>query len=401
MASSVEVGVHDPSGNRLFSTVAVIASCVGFVVIGALQSLYGPAIPVFIDGFGVSISGAGLTLSLHFIGALAGVLVFNRLHGRIGNRWLLGLSYALMAVGCLVFALTADWVVALSGAFVIGLGFGGIDYGLNQLFAIGFGVRSTAMLNVLNAHFGVGAVAGPALLGWLGPERYPWVFGAFGVLSLLLILTLTGVRQDRSGPTEPTHTAAGGRRALSIVGAFILVYVLHVAIETGVGGWEPTHLEALGYTTAAAATATSVYWLSLTIGRFLVAPLSLRVSAPRIVIGSCVGMAVCLVLATIPALTPYAYVGVGLFIAPIFPTALPWLNRSVPTIKSAGAYVIAASMIGGVAFPPLLGKAIEFSGVRAVPLLLFVFAVTCVVASLWLARRTRPTTEKPVSYDAP
>ena len=81
-------------------------------------------------------------------------------------------------------------------------------------------------------------------------------------------------------------------------------------------------------------------------------------------------MTVCLLLASVPGLAPYAYAGVGLFIAPIFPTGLPWLNRAAPRARRAGALVIAASMIGGVAAGPALGKAIEWSGVRAVPLLL-------------------------------
>ena len=48
--------------------------------------------------------------------------------------------------------------------------------------------------------------------------------------------------------------------------------------------------------------------------------------------------------------------------------------------------VIAASMLGGVAFPPLLGRAIEQTNVRAVPVILFVLALTCVVTSLALRR---------------
>lgn len=389
MKSTAKVPTSPPIQPRPFSTIAIAASCVGFVVIGALQALYGPAIPTFREKFSVSLSGAGLTLSAHFIGALVGVLVFHRLHGRIGNRLLLGASYALMAVGCGIFAVAPTWPLALAGASVIGLGFGGIDYGLNQLFSVGFGRRSTAMLNLLNAHFGVGAVAGPALIGWLGPRNYPWIFGVLAVVSLLLLLTLTGVHQNRPEPAPADQTASSGRRAWTLICAFVVIYVLHVAIETGVGGWEPTHLTVLGYGVAAAATATSAYWLALTIGRFLVVPLTLRVSGPSIVIGSCVGMAGCLALAAVPGLAPYAYVGVGLFIAPIFPTALPWLNRAVPTVSGAGAYVIAASMIGGVAFPPLLGAAIERSGVRAVPLLLLGLAAVCVVLSVQLARTTR------------
>lgn len=173
---------------------------------------------------------------------------------------------------------------------------------------------------------------------------------------------------------------------LPIIAVFIGVYVLHVAIETGVGGWEPTHLEAVGYGAATAATATSAYWAAMTIGRFVAAPISLRWSAPSILLVCCVGMAGFLLLATVPALAPYAYFGVGLMIAPIFPTCLPWLNRAVPGVGAAGAYVIAASMIGGVAFPPLLGAVIDTMEVKTVPLLLFLLAVICGVLSLWLRR---------------
>lgn len=389
MSSSTRAASGDPVKPPFFSIAAIAASCVGFVVIGALQALYGPTIPTFLEKFEISTSMAGFALSAHFVGALAGVLVFHRLRGRVGNRSLLGGSYGLMATASLLFAIASNWTLALLAAFVIGLGFGGIDYGLNQLFSIGFGRRSAAMLNLLNAHFGIGAVAGPAFIGWLGPQNYPWIFGGLGLVSALLMFSLGGVRQDESVRSTHEHAAAGGRRALVLVVSFVMIYVFHVAVETGVGGWEPTHLEVIGYSVTAAATLTSMYWLSMTVGRFLVMPLSLRFSAQSIVIVSCAGMAVCLLLATIPVLTPYAYIGVGLFIAPIFPTALPWLNRTVPAISGAGAYVIAASMIGGVAFPPLLGKAIELSHIRIVPLLLFGLAVICLLISVWLARTTR------------
>ncbi|QLE75843.1 MFS transporter [Streptomyces rectiverticillatus] len=378
----------------MFTPAAVAASCAGFVLIGALQSLYGPAIPALREEFGLSPSAAGLGLSAHFVGGVSGVLLFNRVHGRTGNRVLLGSSYALMALGSAAFAFAPLWPVALVAALVTGLGFGGIDYGLNQLFAVGFGRRSTAMLNVLNAHFGIGAVAGPALIGLLGPDRYPVVFLAFAALAASLVLFLKGVG-DKDPAGAATRTGgppqAPGRpgRAVLLLGAFVLLYVVHVGVEAGVGGWEPTHLETVGYGTATAASATSVYWLMLTAGRFLVVPLAVRLTEPVIVVVSCAGMTVCAAAAALPGLAPYAYAGVGLFIAPIFPTALPWLHRTVPTARRAAAYVIAASMVGGVAAGPALGRAIELSGVRAVPLVLCGMTVVCVLTALGLARATR------------
>lgn len=405
---------------RVFSPAAVVASCVGFVLIGALQALYGPAIPAFREAYDLSPSSAGLGLSAHFIGGVAGVLLFDRLYGRMGNRRILGTSYLLMALGAAGFALAPNWPAGLAAALLAGLGFGGIDYGLNQLFAVGFGHRSTAMLNILNAHFGIGAILGPALIAAVGAEHYPALFLAFAAANLPLLFCLRGVRDQVPQPTTAatdasaafdasdargatgtaaTGTAAGGsalgRSLGSVLAVFVTLYVLHVGIEAGVGGWEPTHLETVGYGAGAAATATSVYWLMMTVGRFLVAPIALRHSAQTIITVSCAGMTVCLLLASVPSLAPYAYAGVGLFIAPIFPTGLPWLNAAAPRARRAGALVIAASMIGGVAAGPALGKAIEWSGVRAVPLLLGAVAAVCLVATLWLIRATRSTSGSP------
>ncbi|MFE9449032.1 MFS transporter [Streptomyces sp. NPDC006739] len=362
---------------------------------GALQAFYGPSIPALRQEFGLSPSAAGLGLSAHFVGGVAGVLLFDRLYGRLGNRQILATSYLLMALGAAGFALAPNWPLALTAALLAGLGFGGIDYGLNQLFAVGFGRRSTAMLNVLNAHFGIGAILGPALIGAVGAAHYPAVFLAFAVADLPLLLCLRGVR-DRA-PGRPAagaeEEAATGpvlsRSLLSVLSVFVALYVLHVGIEAGVGGWEPTHLETVGYGAGAAATATSVYWLMMTVGRFLVAPLALRFPAPALITVSCAGMTVCLLLAAVPALAPYAYAGVGLFIAPIFPTGLPWLNQAAPRARRAGALVIAASMVGGVAAGPALGKAIEWSDIRAVPLLLGGVSALCLAATVWLARATR------------
>ncbi|MEE1757917.1 MULTISPECIES: MFS transporter [unclassified Streptomyces] len=391
-------------GTRVFSPAAVVASCVGFVLIGALQALYGPAIPAFRDTYDLSPSAAGLGLSAHFIGGVAGVLLFDRLYGRMGNRRILGTSYLLMALGAAGFAFAPSWPAGLAAALLAGLGFGGIDYGLNQLFAVGFGHRSTAMLNILNAHFGIGAILGPALVAAVGAEHYPALFLAFAAANLPLLFCLRGVRDQAPQPTSaatdvsdacPAPGSALGRSLGSVLGVFVTLYVLHVGIEAGVGGWEPTHLETVGYGAGAAATATSVYWLMMTVGRFLVAPIALRHSAQTIITVSCAGMTVCLLLASVPSLAPYAYAGVGLFIAPIFPTGLPWLNAAAPRARRAGALVIAASMIGGVAAGPALGKAIEWSGVRAVPLLLGAVSAVCLAATLWLIRATRSTAGSP------
>ncbi|MFJ5302565.1 MFS transporter [Streptomyces sp. NPDC088350] len=378
------------AADRLFARSAAVASCVGFILIGMLQALYGPAIPGLRHEFGLSPSGAGLGLSLHFTGGVAGVLAFNAIHSRISNRALLAWSYALMAAGGAGFALAPNWPLALTAAFLAGLGFGGIDYGLNQLFAVGFGDRSTAMLNVLNAHFGIGAVLGPAVVAWLGPDDYPYAFGACAALAAVLVFAgSSGVRTRVSDDPPAESPERKGLGLSRVLVGFLVLYILNVAVEAGVGGWEPTHLETVGYTATVAASATSVYWLMMTAGRFLVVPITLRYAPERILAVCAAGMTVCLLLALVKGVAPVAYAGVGLFIAPVFPTGLPWLNKALPQAKRAGAWVIAASMTGGVAAPPLLGVGIEAYGIHAVPWLLTVLSAASLLATVWLIRLTR------------
>lgn len=383
-----DTDIQSPAAGRLFSRPAAVASCLGFVLIGMLQALYGPSVPGLRAQFGLSPSGAGLGLSLHFTGGVAGVLAFNAIHSRISNKALLAVSYGLMALGGAGFALAPDWPLALSAAFLGGLGFGGIDYGLNQLFAVGFGDRSTAMLNVLNAHFGIGAVLGPAVVAWLGPDAYAYAFGACAVLAAVLVpLGSSGVHTAAVEPPDQQTGSLGGLPRILV--GFLALYILNVGVEAGVGGWEPTHLETVGYSATVAASATSVYWLMMTAGRFLVVPITLKHSPERILTICAAGMTVCLLLARVKGVAPVAYAGVGLFIAPVFPTGLPWLNRALPQARRAGAWVIAASMIGGVAAPPLLGAGIEASGIHAVPWLLTALSAASLAVTVWLIQLTR------------
>lgn len=389
-------------GPPLFNRTATVAACVGFVLLGALQAYYGPAIPALRARFGLAPSGAGLALSMLLGGAAAGVLVGGTLHRHVRNSRLLITSFLVMAGGALGFALSPNWFCALAASLISGLGAGGMDYGLNQLFATGFGRRSPAMLGILNAFFGVGAVAGPITINLLGAHNYRYAFAATAVLLVIACAFFRSVRDAEprraaevaetapAAETSTTTPSAPIRSVIPIVVAFLALYALQVTIETGVGAWEPTYLQLLGHSASFAANATSAFWLGLTVGRFLLAPLTLRWSEPVIVCVSCLGTTICLAFAVIPAFAPYALAGAGLFNAPVFPAALPWLHRSAPNVRWAGTGAILTANLGGMAAGPLLGLAIEVFGSGSMPWALTITSVVCVA----LAVRLKTTTHR-------
>lgn len=395
---------------RLFGTGATVAACVAFVLLGAVNAFFGPSIPALRDRFGLAPAGAGTALSMFFAGAVAGVLIAGVAHARTRNDRLLIAALSVMAAGALGFALAADWPLALAASLLCGLGAGGMDYALNTLFSVGFGERSPAMLGILNAHFGLGAVAGPLLISLVGVADYPVAFGIAAALLAVAAFFLRTVRTVHTVRTAETTDANGdhdasphpgerparslrGTTVLTLVVAFLALYALQVTVETGVGAWEPTFLQAeLGHTAGAAATITSGFWLMLTVGRLLIGPMTDRWSAASIVTVSCIGTTVCLALAAVHPLAPWAFAGAGLFNAPVFPVALPWLNQSAPQVRWAATGAILTANIGGVAAGPATGLGIEWFGTGCVPWLLAAVSALCVLLALKLARATRGST---------
>ncbi|WP_245691049.1 MFS transporter [Sinosporangium album] len=366
---------------------------VSFVVIGALQALYGPAVPGMQDRFGISAGEVGLVLAMHFVGALLGVLGTSRMR-RWGNRAFLIIALTATAVGCLGFAMAPVWPAALAAAFVVGLGFGWIDVGVNELFIEYYGSNGTGMLNLLHGVFGAGAVLGPLFIGALPRQMYVWSFVVCAALCLIALLTVRGVsgRPVRHTRQDVRWAAVGRMTAL-----FMIFFVLHVGVESGVGGWETSHLVSLGWAAGPAAMATSAFWLALTGIRFAISPIARFFTAQQIVLASLVLVMVGTVLAHWNPAAPVGYILTGIGVGPLFPTGLIWLTEKLPGVPGVTSYVIAMSMLGGV-LPSLVGGAVEQWGPGVIPTTIAAMGAVCVLVALVIRSLASPLR---APHDAP
>jgi MFS transporter, FHS family, glucose/mannose:H+ symporter len=353
--------------------VLVLAAAVGL-----LQSLYGPAIPELRAIYGIGGGGSAVVLSAHFAGAMTGIGWWG-LERRLAPRtWLLAAA-GLLVAGAVGVAFAPAWPVVLAAAFGIGVGFGVVVVEINVLFAEAFGERATAMLNLLGASFGAGAVLGPLTVAATGGYRAPFALGA-----LLAVAALVLARDLPRTPRPPGR--AGERPAAGMVGGFVALCGLYVGVESGVGGFEATSLRAAGTGEAAAASWTAGYWAALTAGRLLAIPLALRLPAPLLAAGSLALAAAGLGLAHLPALAPAAYTLTGLALGPVFPTALAWLAQAAPGARGSTALVFAAANFGGVVFPVVIGWLVDASSPAAIPSTVLVVVLACLGATLLLRR---------------
>jgi fucose permease len=300
---------------------------------------------------------------------------------RVTGRTAIWVSLGCLAAGGAGVALAPTWPAFIAGVFVIGLGFGGLDLGLNQLVAHSEGPRRSALLNALNSAYGFGSVAGPILISRLGQDHVTALYGGAALLAVVLIPAGVGIKgrlpvaPRSSGSGQATVYRGGG----ALIAIFLVAFALYVGVETGVGGWMPSHLESLGIRSLDAASITSGFWLAIAVGRLLAALIPERVPPPAVVISGSVLAAIALLVALNGHAAPVAYVATGLAIAPIFPTALVWLAKLRPGDSRATSWMFPAIMVGGGIVPPAIGVAIAWLGIGWAP------AVLSAVASLGLA----------------
>jgi FHS family glucose/mannose:H+ symporter-like MFS transporter len=352
--------------------VLVLAAAVGF-----LLSLYGPSIPELRAAYGVGGGGSALVLSLHFAGAMTGIGWWG-LERRLAPRTWLVVAAVLAAGGAVGIAFAPAWPVVLAAAFGLGVGFGVVVVEINVLFAEAFGERTTAMLNLLGACFGAGAILGPLAVAASGGYRLPFCVGAGAALA--------GDLPRTARPPAP----AGDRPPFAVVWGFVALCALYVGVESGIGGWETTSLRAGGAGQAAAASWTAGYWAAITTGRLLAIPLALRVPAPVLAAGSLLLAAAGLGLAHVPALAPVAYTLAGLALGPVFPTALAWLAQAAPGARGATAIVFAAANLGGGVLPVMIGRLVDLSSPAVIPTAVLVVTLACLGAALRLRRLAGP-----------
>ncbi len=361
------------AGDRVHLTrAALVAIAAIFFLMGVLASAYGPLLEHLSHRFEVSLSVAGGVLSVHYVGAVVGVLVGMRALQRLPSRTFVLAAVTSLGLGCAVVALAPSWSAFLGGVLVLGLGYGALDIGCNQLVAHSEGARRTAVLNALNGTFGVGAVAGPILVSTVGRAHLGFFYGGAAALAVLL-LPLVAQMSGRL----PFMAGRSAGRSMGLLAIFMIAFALYVGLETGIGGWMPSHLESVGQQSLAAATLTSGFWLALAAGRLLAAFVPAEMPERVIVIAGSGVAAVALLTALIPKVAPVAYILAGLAIAPIFPTGIVWLAKLRPGDARATSWLFPASMLGGAVVPGGISAVIGRFGIGFTPVVLSIVALAC------------------------
>jgi fucose permease len=251
--------------------------CMMFLMFAMTSDAVGSVIPKLIAQFSLSLKAVSAFQYSLMIGIGAGALLLGFLADRFGRRGTIILGLCLYGTSSLLFALGSAFGFFVALLLLAGLGIS--IFKIGALALVGDispnPEQHTATMNLAEGFFGVGAIAGPAIVAVLVTHGFSWkwLYVVAAVICAALIVVAATVRypviERSAGETVnlgSTLRMMGNPFALG----FSILIMLYVAVENAVTIWMPTYL--LGYSGHGAwlaAYALTVFFVLRAAGRFL------------------------------------------------------------------------------------------------------------------------------------
>lgn len=342
-----------------------------FISLGLPDSLLGAAWPAIYPEFSVPVSYSGGIFMIIAIGTIISSLQSDRQTKKFGTGMVTAVSVLMTAVALLGFSVSHSYMALCLWAVPYGLGAGSIDASLNNYVALHYASRHMSWLHCM---WGVGASLGPYVMGYALTGGQGWNMGYRYIsilqiaLSIILFLSLPLWKKQNDSPSadtsdnSPKEPLALGQ-IMRIPGAreIMVTFFCYCAVEQTANLWAGSYLVLhQGLSAETAAGLASLFFIGITIGRFLSGFLTIKLNDTQMIrLGQ--GM----IFAGIAALLlPFgknsSLIGLvltGLGCAPIYPSIIHSTPANFGEDKSQAVIGVqmACAYTGTCLMPPVFG----------------------------------------------
>lgn len=384
--------------NRLLRNVLF-----AFFVSGAASQPLGSFIPFLRETYNFNYDLAGVLLSCQSIGNLISVLIAGFLPIYLGRRRGILVTAVWMAVGYLIFASGIGTPALLIAAFLMtGFARGGNSNFTSTMISTLPGNKATRGYNLLHGCFAVGAFLSPLLLllcTFIWPNQ-GWRIMAAGLCLLSISQVAVYAKMPMPAQTPGKSLKSVDKSFLRVkrfwLGAAMLFF--YISAEYAIVGWLVTYFQDIGVLSAdLSQVMNSLLWIVIFIGRMVGAAITGKVSRGKLLLADGVGFFAFFLLmffSRSPLPIILGLIGVGLFMATIYPTAFAFGSDCIKGNDLGCSAMIFTGSIGGIITPALVGFVAEHSGIRSgmgVVAVLTAMLLLSILLSVISARKTNVT----------
>ena len=356
-----------------------------FISLGLPDSLLGSGWPVIHSDLNIPISFMGIVSMVISGGTIVSSMLSDRLTRKLSTRIVTVSSVFLTVIALFGFSFSSQFWMLLVFAIPYGLGAGAIDAALNNYVALHY---TSKHMSWLHCFWGVGTIVSPFVMSY-ALTHSTWHSGyrivAFIQLGigLLLLATLPVWKASRQSDGDNAKSI-GLVGALKIRGVpYLLIgFFAYCAAEATAMYWASTYLvEVKGVTIDRAAGFASLFYIGLTVGRFLGGFIMNKLGDRKmIILGTCIlscGILSLLIPVENPTVSLVGFIIIGFGCAPIYPCII----HSTPSnfgAENSGAIIgiqMASAYVGSTFIPPLFGLLGNLISFAILPVYLSVFIV--------------------------
>ncbi len=360
-----------------------------FISLGLPDSVLGAAWPAMYQGLNVPLSYAGGISMIIAGGTIVSSLMSERLTKRLSTGRVTALSVATTALALLGFACASEYWMLCLFAVPYGLGAGSVDAALNNDVALHYSAKHMSWLHCM---WGIGAMTGPYVMGYLLTHGAQWQSGYLSLagiqiaLTALLFLTLP-LWKRRPSVVAAAHTPEAAApipllTALCLPGAkaIMVAFFAYCAIEQTFMLWIASFLNLhIGLSEDTAATCAALFFVGITLGRFANGFLTVKFSDTTLIRSgqTLIALGSLLLFFASPTLAILGIALAGLGCAPVYPCIIHSTPHLFGADKSQAliGMQMASAYIGTCFMPPLFGLIAQTFTITLLPVFLLVLTL--------------------------
>ena len=373
-------------------TLLLIIIYISFISLGLPDAILGSAWPMIHQDLNVPISYAGVVTMIISGGTIISSFFSQNFIRKFGTGKVTTFSVFLTAIGLLgvYFSPSFIWICLLG--IPLGLGAGAVDSALNNFVALHYKAKH---MNWLHCFWGIGATTGPFIMSIYLLKENGWRFGyaTIGIIQAILVIclfvSLPLWKKVDVNNNEEVSNSEGVKVStlLNLPGAkpALISFLCYCAVELTTGLWVSSYLViSNGLSSKIAAKWVSLYYLGITVGRFLAGFISIKLNNKQMIR---MGQVICIIGGILLSVTYSSniqligLISIGLGCAPIYPAMLhetpnrfgKELSQGIMGIQMATAY------IGSTFMPPLFGTISQVTGFKILPYFLLVLIILMLI----------------------
>ena len=361
-----------------------------FISLGLPDAVFGGSWPTMYQEFGVPVSFAGIVTVIISIGTIISSLQSDRMTYKFGTGKVTAMSVAMTAIALFGFSISDSFIELCLWGIPYGLGAGGVDASLNNYVAVHY---SSRVMSWLHCMWGVGAMTGPYILGFvltgggIWNEGYRLISCLQFVLTAVMVVSLPLWKRrkmvvNEHGEEVPAQ-ALSMKEIFSIAGAkeIMIAFFCYCALEQTAGLWASSYMVLhKGVAEEVAASYASMFYIGITVGRFISGFITAKLNDKQMIRLGMSILAIGVIVLFLPlseyiSLAGFVLVGVGC--APIYPCII----HSTPDIFGADksqaivGVQMASAYLGSLLMPTVFGVIANHITVALLPMYLCVIFV--------------------------